>query len=84
MNKEIIVTVKVLYLDISIQCSLSLDLTLNENIILLNELINKYINKDYLKSYNPMVSCNKTGKILKKDIPLKELNLYEGITLLFY
>lgn len=84
MNKEIILNIHILHLNIKLECKLSLDLSLNDNIILLNELINKYINTDYIKGYNPLIVLSNTGQILKKDIPLNDINLIEGSTLLFY
>ena len=84
MNKKILLNIKILHLDMIISCYFSLDLTLQENIELLNVLLNEYINNNYVINYNPIVVVKKTGLILNKNLPLFKLNLLDGMLLLFY
>ena len=84
MDNSVNVIIKVLFIYKEFNCQLSTDLTLNENIILLNGLINKYISKNYLESYKPLVIEENSKQILNIDLKVKDLNIKDGITLLFY
>lgn len=78
-----------LYLDFVIskkiyECYLSSDLTLMENMLLLLSLIEDEINQTYQIDKYFLIYEKETNTMLNMFIPLKELNLFDGCTLIVY
>ncbi len=79
MNNEIRLIIKVPYLYLSYNVSFSTDLTLLDNIILLNDLINSIIIDNSL-----IIVEDRSGAVLELSAKVKKLNLLEGMTLIIY
>lgn len=77
LKKEIRLFVHICIIQKTYECILKRNSTLNENIELLKENLN-------IPNLNYLIYEKDSMQKCSKDVPIQSLNLYDGMTLLFF